>query len=106
MPSHKFVDISARGRSKGFSTVSRNAGLLGGDVPMLLKNIIKEPIKGGALQEKGKSNIMVGTVTASVPSPTTEKLTTGNGELLSSMQRLKLGKGMKKKNEGNIKFLF
>ena len=107
MPSHRFVDISARGRSKGFSGVSRNAGLLGGAVPMLLKNIIKEPIKGGALQEQGRSNIMVGTVTASVPSPTpTEKLTTGSGELLSSMQRLKLGKGMKKKNEGNIKFLF
>ena len=107
MPSHRFVDISARGRSKGFSGVSRNAGLLGGAVPMLLKNIIKEPIKGGALQEQGKSNIMVGTVTASVPSPTpTEKLTTGSGELLSSIQRLKLGKGMKKKNEGNIKFLF
>ena len=107
MPSHRFVDISARGRSKGFSGVSRNAGLLGGAVPMLLKNIIKEPIKGGALQEQGKSNIMVGTVTASVPSPTpTEKLTTGSGELLSSIQRLKLGKGIKKKNEGNIKFLF
>jgi len=107
MPSHKFVDISAKGRSKGFSTVSRNAGLLGGDVPMLLKNIIKEPIKGGALQEKGKSNIMVGTVTASVSSPNpTEKLTTGNGELLSSMQRLKLGKGIKKKSDQNIKFLF
>ena len=107
MPSHRFVDISARGRSKGFSGVSRNAGLLGGAVPMLLKNIIKEPIKGGALQEQGKSNIMVGTVTASVPSPTpTEKVTTGSGELLSSIQRLKLGKGIKKKNEGNIKFLF
>jgi len=107
MPSHKFVDISARGRSKGFSGLSKNAGLVGGAVPMLLKNIIKEPIKGGALQEKGKSNIMVGTVTASIPSPNpSEKLTTGNGELLSSMQRLKLGKGMKKKNEGNIKFLF
>ena len=105
MPSHKFVDISARGRSKGFSGLSKNAGLVGGAVPMLLKNIIKEPIKGGALQEKGKSNIMVGTVTASVPKPT-EKLTTGNGELLSSMQRLKLGKGIKKKNESNIKFLF
>ena len=46
MPSHRFVDISARGRSKGFSGVSRNAGVLGGAVPMLLKNIIKEPIKG------------------------------------------------------------
>ena len=107
MPSHKFVDITARGRSKGFSGLSKNAGLLGGDVPMLLKNIIKEPIKGGALQEKGKSNIMVGTVTASVPSPNpSEKLTTGNGELLSSMQRLKLGKGIKKKSDQNIKFLF
>jgi hypothetical protein len=104
MPSHKFVDISARGRSKGFSGLSKNAGLVGGAVPMLLKNIIKEPIKGGALQEKGKSNIMVGTVTASVPSPTTEKLKTG--ELLSSISKLKLGKGIKKKNEGTIKFLF
>jgi hypothetical protein len=106
MPSHRFVDISARGRSKGFSGVSRNAGLLGGAVPMLLKNIIKEPIKGGALQEQGKSNIMVGTVTASVPSPTpTEKVTTGSGELLSSISKLKLGKGVKRKEE-NIKFLF
>ena len=106
MPSHKFVDISARGRSKGFSGVSRNAGLLGGAVSMLLKNIIKEPIKGGALQEQGKSNIMVGTVTASIPlAKPTEKLTTGN-ELFSSISKLKLGKGMKKKNEGNIKFLF
>ena len=106
MPSHKFVDISARGRSKGFSGLSKNAGLVGGAVPMLLKNIIKEPIKGGALQEKGKSNIMVGTVTASVPTPTTEKLKTGNGELLSSMSKLKLGKGIKKKSDQNIKFLF
>jgi hypothetical protein len=70
-----------------------------------LKNIIREPIKGGALQEEGKSNIMVGTVTASVPSPT-PKLTTGSGELLSSMKKLKLGKGMKKKADQNIKFLF
>jgi hypothetical protein len=104
MPSHRYVDISARGLSKGFSGVSKSAGVLGGAVPHLLKNIIREPIKGGALQEPGKSNIMVGTVTASVPSPT-PKLTTGSGELLSSMKRLKLGKGMKKKDE-NIKFLF
>ena len=108
MPSHRFVDISARGRSKGFSGVSRNAGLLGGAVPMLLKNIIKEPIKGGALQEKGKSNIMVGTVTASVPSPTPTEKITGNGELLSSISKLKLGKGVKRKEDqnSNIKFLF
>ena len=102
MPSHRYIDISSRGHSKGFSGVSKNAGVLGGAVPHLLKNIIREPIKGGALQEEGKSNIMVGTVTASVPSP---KLTTGSGELLSSMKKLKLGKGMKTKNE-NIKFLF
>ena len=69
---------------------------------MLLKNIIKEPIKGGALQEPGKSNIMVGTVTASVPSPTpNQKITTGNGELLSSISKLKLGKGIKKKADQN-----
>jgi hypothetical protein len=106
MPSHRYVDISARGRSKGFSGVSKSAGVLGGAVPMLLKNIIKEPIKGGALQEQGKSNIMVGTVTASVPSPNpTPKLTTGSGELLSSISKLKLGKGVKRKDE-TIKFLF
>jgi len=104
MPSHRYIDISSRGHSKGFSGVSKNAGVLGGAVPHLLKNIIREPIKGGALQEQGKSNIMVGTVTASVPSP---KLTTGSGELLSSMKKLKLGKGMKKKaDQSNIKFLF
>jgi hypothetical protein len=104
MPSHRYIDISSRGHSKGFSGVSKNAGVLGGAVPHLLKNIIREPIKGGALQEEGKSNIMVGTVTASVPSP---KLTTGSGELLSSMKKLKLGKGMKKKaDQSNIKFLF
>ena len=109
MPSHRFVDLSARGRSKGFTGTSKNAGLVGGAVPLLLKNVIREPIKGGALQEKGKSNIMVGTVTASVPSPTpTEKITTGNGELLSSISKLKLGKGVKKKEDqkSNIKFLF
>ena len=108
MPSSKYVDISARGRSKGFSGLSKNAGLVGGAVPLLLKNIIREPIKGGALQEQGKSNIMVGTVTASVPSPTpTQKITTGNGELLSSISKLKLGKGIKKKaDQSNIKFLF
>ena len=108
MPSHRFVDLSARGRSKGFTGTSKNAGLVGGAVPLLLKNVIREPIKGGALQEKGKSNIMVGTVTASVPSPTpTEKITTGNGELLSSISKLKLGKGVsKRKEDQNIKFLF
>ena len=105
MPSHRFVDISARGRSKGFSGTSKNAGLVGGAVPLLLKNVIREPIKGGALQEKGKSNIMVGTVTASIPSPT-EKITAGNGELLSSISKLKLGKGVKRKEDQNIKFLF
>ena len=107
MPSHRFVDISARGRSKGFIGASKNAGLVGGAVPLLLKNVIREPIKGGALQEQGKSNIMVGTVTASVPSPTpTQKITTGNGELLSSISKLKLGKGVSKRKEENIKFLF
>ena len=107
MPSHRFVDISARGRSKGFIGASKNAGFVGGAVPLLLKNVIREPIKGGALQEKGKSNIMVGTVTASIPSPTpSEKITTGNGELLSSISKLKLGKGVKRKEDQNIKFLF
>ena len=63
MPSDRYVDISSRGRTKGFSGKSKSGDLIGGAIPLLLKNIIKEPIKGGALQQdEGKANIMVGTL--------------------------------------------
>ena len=97
MQSHRYVDLSSRGRIKGFSGKS-----VGGAIPLLLKNVIKEPIKGGALQQdEGKANIMVGTITQT-PTPKYS-----GGELLNSVSKLKFGKGMKRKDkESNIKFLF
>ena len=102
MPSHRYVDLSSRGRIKGFSGKAKNGDLIGGAIPLLLKNIIKEPIKGGALQQdEGKANIMVGTITQT-PTPKYS-----GGELLNSVSKLKFGKGMKRKDkESNIKFLF
>ena len=101
MPSHRYVDLSSRGRIKGFSGKSKNGDLVGGAIPLLLKNIIKEPIKGGALQQdEGKANIMVGAITQ-VPTPKYS-----GGELLNSVSKLKFGKGMKRKSDQNIKFLF
>ena len=99
MPSHRYVDLSSRGRIKGFSGKSKN--VIGGAIPLLLKNIIKEPIKGGALQQdEGKANIMVGTI-SQIPTPKYS-----GGELLNSVSKLKFGKGMKRKSDQNIKFLF
>ena len=104
MPSHRYVPVSSKGRMHSFSNLSNNAGLVaGGAVPLLLKNIIKEPITGGSV-EPSRSNIMIGTVSSSSPSPSS-KITSG-GELLSSMQKLKFGKGMMKRKEENIRFLF
>ena len=89
---------------KGFNT--GKSDLVGGTVPLLLKNsILKTPIKGGAINEPSKSNIMVGTITSSVPTNVVSK--TSGGELLNSMARLKFGKGVKsRKDESNIKFIF
>ena len=107
MPSHRYVPTTSGNRMKGFSTTGKSSDLVGGAVPLLLKNsILKTPIKGGALNEPTKANIMVGTITSSVPTKEVGK--TSGGELLNSIQRLKFGKGVKsrKEQEGNIKFIF
>jgi hypothetical protein len=87
---------------KGFST--GKSDLVGGAVPLLLKNsILKTPIKGGALTEPSKSNIMVGTITSSAPIVGK----TSGGELLNNIAKLKFGKGVKlRKDQENIKFIF
>ena len=103
MPSSRYVPMTSGNRMKGFS--SGISDLVGGAVPLLLKNsILKTPIKGGALNEQSKSNIMVGTITSSVPTNVVSKIE--GGELLNSMARLKFGKGVKSRKDDNIKFIF
>jgi hypothetical protein len=105
MPSSKYVPMTSGNRMKGLSTTGKSSDLVGGAVPLLLKNsILKTPIKGGALSESAKSNIMVGTITASVPTNVVSKAV--GGELLNSIAKLRFGgKGVKRKEE-NIKFIF
>ena len=78
-------------------------------MPLLLTKIIKEPIKGGALEEKPRSNMMVGTITKSIATPertaNTEIKSIG-GELVSNLSKLKFSKGGKTRNQENIKFIF
>ena len=107
MPSSKYIPTSSRGRIIGLSSTGKSSDIVGGAVPLLLKNsILKTTIKGGAINEPSRSNIMVGTVTSSVPTRVLEKTVSG-GELLSNMQKLKFGKGVKsRKSEENIRFLF
>jgi hypothetical protein len=89
---------------KGLSTTGKGSDLVGGAVPLLLKNsILKTPIKGGALNETSKANIMVGTITSSVPTNVTK---TVGGELLNSIAKLRFGKGVKRKEQDTIKFIF
>ena len=104
MPSSRYVPMTSGNRMKGFSTGKND--LVGGAVPLLLKNsILKTPIKGGALNEQSKSNIMVGTITSSVPTKIVSKIE--GGELLNSMARLRFGgKGVKSRKDDNIKFIF
>ena len=104
MPSSRYVPMTSGNRMKGFS--SGKSDLVGGAVPLLLKNsILKTPIKGGAINEKSKSNIMVGTITSSVPTNVVSKIE--GGELLNSMARLRFGKGViKSRKDDNIKFIF
>ena len=105
MTSSRYVPMTSGNRMKGFS--SGKSDLVGGAVPLLLKNsILKTPIKGGALNEQSKSNIMVGTITSSVPTNVVSKIE--GGELLNSMARLRFGKGVKSRNDAdsNIKFIF
>ena len=98
MPSTKYVGLSSKGYMNSHSTTNKSSNLAGGAVPLLLKNLIKTPIKGSGV-EQPKSNIQVGMITG--PSKTSK-----GGELLNSMQNLKFGKGMKKRNDSNIKFIF
>ena len=98
MPSNKYVGFTSKGYINSHSTTNKSSHLAGGAVPLLLKNLIKTPIKGSGIDQP-KSNIQVGMITA--PS----KVSKG-GELLNSMQNLKFGKGAKKRNESNIKFIF
>ena len=97
MPSSKYVAIDSHARIPSF-----HKNIYGGSASVLLKNIIREPIKGGALNDEGKSNkVIVGTVC----SPSSIPRNYG-GELLNNIQNLKFGKGVKKRSESNIKFLF
>ena len=99
MPSNKYVSLSSKGYMNSHSTTNKSNHLAGGAVPLLLKNLIKTPIKGSGVNEQPKSNIMVGTITSS------SKISKG-GELLNSMQNLKFGKGAKNRKDQNIKFIF
>ena len=103
MPSSKYVAISPKGRMQSFSTTVKNNQMVGGEVPMLLKNLIKTPISGGSINE-GKSNIIVGMITQPSVS-VSSKMRTG-GELLNNLQNLKFGKGKANRNQSNIKFVF
>ena len=95
MPSSRYVPTTSGNRMKGFSSTGKSSDLVGGAVPLLLKNsILKTPIKGGALAEQSKSNIMVGTITSSVPTNVTK---TVGGELLNSIVKLRFGKGANRK---------
>ena len=100
MPSPQYVSMTSRGRIKSFSENRKGSDMIGGAVPLLLNRIIKEPIKGGAIDVPRTSNILVGTVTSSNTQPSR------GGELLNSIQKLKFGKGTKKRSDQNIKFLF
>ena len=105
MPSSSYIPTSNRGRVKGFSTTGKSSDLIGGAVPLLLKNsILKSPVSGGSLNEKSRSNIMVGTITSSSP---TKSVVKNGGELLNSIQKLKFGKSVKpEKERENIRFIF
>ena len=104
MPSSSYVPISNRGMVRGFSKQT-----VGGEIPLLLSKIIKEPIKGGALEEKPRSNMMVGIITKSIATPertaTTEIKSIG-GELVSNLSKLKFSKGGKTRNDSNIRFIY
>ena len=104
MPSFSYVPVSNRGMVRGFSKQT-----VGGAVPLLLTKIIKEPIKGGALQEPAKSNRMIGMVTKNIATPertATTSVRTVGGELLTTLSKLKFSKGGKSREDQNIKFVF
>ena len=98
MPSTKYVGLSSKGYMNSHSMTNKSSSLAGGAVPLLLKNLIKTPIKGSGV-EQARSNMQVGMIT------TPSKISKG-GEVLSSMKNLKFGNGAKKRNDDNIKFIF
>lgn len=104
MPSGKYVAVSPRGRMHSFSNTSKNNQMVGGEVPLLLKNLIKTPISGAGMNEGGKSNIMVGMITT--PSTPVSSNVRRGGELLDNLQNLKFGKGKGNRKDSNIKFIF
>ena len=101
MPSSSYVPTTSRGRISGFSK-----NTVGGAVPLLLSKIVKEPIKGGALQEESMSNRMVGMITKSTAMPEKAASRSVGGELLNNLSKLKFGTGSKKRDQENIKFIF
>ena len=105
MPSSSYVSISPKGRMQSFSETTKNNQLVGGAVPLLLKNLIKIPVTGSGLNESGKSNIMVGMITTPSAPSSSSRVTTG-GELLNNLQKLKFGKGKANRNQSNIRFVF
>ena len=87
MPSSSYFPVTNRGMVRGFSKQT-----VGGEVPLLLSKIIKEPIKGGALDEPVRSNIMVGQITKSIATPersATTSVKSIGGELVSDLSKLK-----------------
>ncbi len=104
MPSSSYVPMSNRGFIKGFSKQT-----VGGEIPLLLSKIIKEPIKGGALEEPARSNRMVGTITKSIATPertATTSVKTVGGELVNNLSKLKFSKGEKSRQDANIRFIY
>ena len=99
MTSSKFVGISSKGRVFSHSSTNKSSNMAGGAVTVLLKNLIKTPIKGSGINDQPKSNIQVGTITQ-------PRKSTSGGELLNSIQNLKFGKGAKSRKSSNIKFIF
>ena len=101
MPSSSYVPTTSRGRISGFSK-----NTVGGAVPLLLSKIVKEPIKGGALQEESMSNRMVGMITKSATTPEKTASRSVGGELLNNLSKLKFGTGSKTRKDENIRFIF
>ena len=104
MPSSNYVPVSNRGMVRGFSRQT-----LGGAVPLLLTKIIKEPIKGGALEERPMSNMMIGQITKPIATPertATTSVRTVGGELVNNLSKLKFSKGGKSRQEANIRFIY
>ena len=104
MPSSSYVPTSNRGMVRGFSRQT-----LGGEIPLLLTKIIKEPIKGGALEEPVRSNIMVGQITKSIATPersATTSVKSIGGELVRNLSKLKFSKGGKSRQDANIRFIY